>query len=183
MSCATMPWTGGQESNLLAEARQGDTQAFVELIEPSAEAVYRRARRVTGNSADAEDVRQETLLKAYTRLGQFAGNQKNELEFRAWVSRIGANTSIDFLRRRSKMKSQPLEWESESTEASQPRAFVAAGENPEVRFAKRELSALISKAILTLEPELRRVCLLRDVLEYSTQEVADRLEISQLAVR
>lgn len=181
---STLPsfWSDNQ-SGLLADARRGDRRAFAEIIQPSADAVYRRARRVTGNSADAEDVCQETMLKAFARLGQFEGHHKNEAEFRAWVARIGANTSIDFLRRRSKAKTQPLEWESENSEGVLVKEFAADGENPEERYAKRELSNLVSRAIVTLEPELRQVCLLRDLLEYSTQEVAERLGISLLAVR
>jgi DNA-directed RNA polymerase specialized sigma24 family protein len=61
---------------------------------------------------------------------------------------------------------------------------VAAREdNPEERFARREMRKLMAVAITQLAPELRQVCLLRDVLQYSTQEVAERLGISAMAVR
>jgi len=59
----------------------------------------------------------------------------------------------------------------------------AREDNPEERFARREMRKLMANAITQLAPELRQVCLLRDVLQYSTQEVAERLGISAMAVR
>jgi DNA-directed RNA polymerase specialized sigma24 family protein len=56
-------------------------------------------------------------------------------------------------------------------------------DNPEERFARREIRKLMSDAIGQLSPELRQVCLLRDVLQYSTQEVSEKLHISAMAVR
>jgi hypothetical protein len=59
----------------------------------------------------------------------------------------------------------------------------ARDDNPEERFARREMRKLMADAITQLSPDLRQVCLLRDVLQYSTQEVAARLRISAMAVR
>jgi Sigma-70, region 4 len=59
----------------------------------------------------------------------------------------------------------------------------ASGHNPEEQLARREMRKLMSDAIAQLPRDLRRACLLRDVLQYSTQEVADRLSISAMAVR
>jgi DNA-directed RNA polymerase specialized sigma24 family protein len=61
--------------------------------------------------------------------------------------------------------------------------LTAPEDNPEERYARREMRARVAKAITRLGPELRQVCLLRDVLQYSTQEVAQRLRISTVAVR
>jgi len=71
------------------------------MVSPYLPTLYRRARGLTGNAADAQDVSQETVLKAWSRLGQFAGKQDDPIDdFRAWISRIAANTSIDLLRQR-----------------------------------------------------------------------------------
>lgn len=186
MSTLAISLAGETEKKLLEEARLGDGAAFAEMILPSAQAVYRRARHATGNAADAEDVRQETVLKAYSRLGQFAGAGKGQvgaLEFRAWVARIGVNASIDLLRKRAKQKTQSLEWNAETEERHTPKEPADGTDNPEERYARREMCKLMVRAIRTLEPDLRQVCLMRDILEYSTQEVAERLGISQLAVR
>src|SRR5580658_4118429 len=74
---------------LLLRARAGDREAFVEMVSPHLETMSRRARRLTGNAADAEDVSQEALLKAWSRLEQFSGKQdENADDFRAWLARI-----------------------------------------------------------------------------------------------
>ncbi len=131
-------------SSLLARARKGSPEAFGEMVSPYLPVLYRRARGLTGNAADAEDVSQEAVLKAWSRLEQFAGKQDESIDdFRAWISRIAANTSIDLLRQRRDGK-------------------IASLDHP---------------------PDLRQACLLRDVLHYSTQEVATRLGISVVAVR
>src|ERR1700756_5978171 len=91
----------GPASKLLAEARSGNAEAFATMVSPYMPALYRRARGLTGNAADAQDVSQETVLKAWSRLEQFAGKQDESIDdFRAWISRIAANTSIDLLRQR-----------------------------------------------------------------------------------
>ncbi len=88
-------------ARLLAQARKGNPEAFAEMVSPYMPTLYRRARGLTGNAADAQDVSQETVLKAWSRLGQFAGRQDESIDdFRAWISRIAANTSIDLLRQR-----------------------------------------------------------------------------------
>src|SRR4029077_21291393 len=95
---------------LLAQARRGNRDAFAHMVSPYVPALNRRARGITGNSADAEDVSQETLLKAWMRLEQFTGKQLESADdFRAWLSRIGTNTSIDLLRQRRDGKVSSLE--------------------------------------------------------------------------
>src|SRR5947209_15499896 len=85
----------GQRS-LLARARSGSPEAFAEMVSPHLPTLYRRARGLTGNAADAEDVSQEAVLKAWSRLEQFAGKQDESVDdFRAWISRIASNASID----------------------------------------------------------------------------------------
>jgi DNA-directed RNA polymerase specialized sigma24 family protein len=61
--------------------------------------------------------------------------------------------------------------------------IAAREENPEERYARREMRSLLARAITQLAPDLRQVCLLRDILQYTTQEVAERLGISTVAVR
>jgi RNA polymerase sigma factor (sigma-70 family) len=172
-------------TGLLAQARQGDPEAFTEMVSPYMPTVYQRARRLTGNPADAEDVSQEALLKAWSRLEQFSGNDDEPAagDFRAWISRIGANSSIDLLRQRRDAKMVSLEERRSPEEETLGNGIPAREDNPEERCARREMGRLLADAIVRLPADLRRVCLLRDVLRYSTQEVADRLGISIVAVR
>jgi len=195
MSAAPLTFTGlgfselngipRRKPSLLTQARQGNREAFAEMVSPHMPTVYQRARRMTGNTADAEDVSQEALLKAWSRLGQFSGTQdENSDDFRAWLGRIAGNTSIDVLRQRRDGKILSLdEQRNGSEEETWGSRIPARDENPEQQYARREVSRKLANAIGQLPGDLRQACLLRDVMQYSTQEVADRLGISVVAVR
>ena len=161
---------------ILADARLGNGDAFAEMVLPYAPGLYRRALRLTGNAADAEDARQEALLKAFSRLSQFAGQQdEGKDDLHAWVSRITTNASIDLIRQRREGKYISLEEPGFAPEETLGARLPARTDNPEELYARRESRALIAGAIARLAPDLRQICLLRDVLQYSTHEVAARL--------
>src|SRR6187549_2225373 len=80
----------------VALARDGDSEAFRALVERHSRAVFRLAHRMTGNASDAEDVVQETFLKAYRQLSRF----ESRANFGTWVHRIAVNCSIDLIRAR-----------------------------------------------------------------------------------
>src|SRR5216110_738133 len=175
---------GGTRASLLAQARQGDRESLAKLILPYTPRLYLGALRLTRNPADAEDVRQDAFLKAMTRLEQFAGKPgENRDDLHAWVSRIAANASIDVIRKRRDGRLFSLDEPSGTGEETLGSNFRAREDNPEERFARREMRAYMAEAIRQLPPDLRQVCLLRDVLQYSTHEVARRLRISAMAVR
>ena len=171
---------------LLREAQRGNRESLAQLILPYAAGLYRGALRLTRNPADAEDARQEVFLKVIGRLGQFSGRgTKDECrdDLHAWVSRIGANASIDILRKRRAGKLLSMDEPTGQGEETVGNGIAARRGNPEERFARREMRKRMAESIRQLAPELRYVCLLRDVMEYSTQEVADRLGVSSLTVR
>ena len=80
----------------VALARDGDSEAFRALVERHSRAVFRLAHRMTGNASDAEDVVQETFLRAYKQLSRF----ESRADFRTWMHRITVNCSIDLIRAR-----------------------------------------------------------------------------------
>ena len=88
-----MPHT---DAAAVALARDGDSEAFRALVERHSRAVYRLAHRMTGTPQDAEDVVQETFLKAYRQLGRF----ESRANFSTWLHRIAVNCSIDLIRSR-----------------------------------------------------------------------------------
>src|SRR5262245_49030001 len=88
-----MPHT---DTAAVALARDGDSDAFRALVDRHSRAVYRLAHRMTGNPQDAEDVVQETFLKAYRQLGRF----ESRANFGTWLHRIAVNCSIDLIRGR-----------------------------------------------------------------------------------
>ena len=83
------------ESALVAKAREGDAAAYSELVGRYERKIFRLAKHITQNDEDAEDVLQETFLKAYEHLGDFQGQSK----FYTWVVRIAVNESRRKLRR------------------------------------------------------------------------------------
>src|SRR5579871_5706024 len=81
---------------ILARARQGDEDAFRALVEQHSRSVFRLAYRMTGNEQDAEDVVQESFLRAYKQLGRF----ESRANFGTWIYRITANCCVDLMRAR-----------------------------------------------------------------------------------
>ena len=79
---------------VLARARQGDSEAFRALVERHSRSVFRLAYRMTGNEQDAEDVVQESFIRAYRQLGRF----ESRANFGTWLYRIVANCSVDLMR-------------------------------------------------------------------------------------
>ena len=164
----------------LAAARRGNHDAFVALISPHAANLRRLARSFTRNAEDAEDVCQQSLLKAFTKLNHFASaNEVATAEFRSWLAKITANSAIDFLRRTRSARMVALE---ECDHLQKPDAD-SWGENPEASYARRERSRIILEAVAALPAGLRRVCMLRNLEELSTKEVADRLGLPAVTVR
>src|SRR5262245_12398752 len=89
-------WMPQTDAATVALARDGDSEAFRALVERHSRAVYRLAHRMTGSAQDAEDVVQETFLKAYRQLNRF----ESRANFSTWLHRIAVNCSIDLIRSR-----------------------------------------------------------------------------------
>ncbi|HKE25517.1 MAG TPA: sigma-70 family RNA polymerase sigma factor [Bryobacteraceae bacterium] len=170
---------GTDESVLLSQAREGDTRAFGELVRRYEGKIFRLAQHITQNREDAEDVLQETFLKAYEHLDQFQGQSK----FYTWVVRIAVNQALMKLRRRKTDKSVSLDETIDTGEDTIVREIAAWDEDPEQRFSREELGELLDSAIQSLEPPYRSVFVLRDMEELSTEETAEALDLSVPAVK
>jgi RNA polymerase sigma-70 factor (ECF subfamily) len=170
---------GIDESQLVAQAREGDTGAFNDLVRRYQAKIFRLAQHVTQNREDAEDVLQETFLKAYEHLDQFKGDSK----FYTWIVRIAVNQALMKLRRRKTDKSTSLDETIDTGEDTVTREIAAWGEDPEQRFTRQELGEILDSAIDSLEPLYRSVFVLRDIDELSTEETAEALGLSVPAVK
>ena len=160
--------------------RRGNSDAFVALVSPHVSNLRKLARSFTRNAEDADDVCQQSLLKAFTKLHHFASTKGVATAgFRSWLTKITANSAIDFLRRSRNARMVALE---ECDHFEKPVAH-SWGENPEASYARRERSRIILKAVAALPAGLRRVCMLRNLEELSTKEVADRLGLPAVTVR
>ena len=170
---------GIDESPLVARAREGDARAFGELVKQYEGKIFRLAQHVTQNREDAEDVLQETFMKAYEHLDQFQGNSK----FYTWIVRIAVNQALMKLRRRKTDRSVSLDETIDTGEDTVVREIAAWGEDPEQQFSREELGSILDSAIQGLEPPYRSVFVLRDIDELSTEETKSRLLRARLQLR
>lgn len=132
----------------IEKAQRGDHDAFRSLVERHTQAVYRVAWRITGNTIDAEDMVQETFLRAWRQLGKFDGRAA----FGTWVHRIAANCSLDHIRARK--------GKVEATE--DPLARVPhGGPSPERLAQSAEITGLLMPALDELTEMERAAFILR----------------------
>src|SRR5437868_10756444 len=112
--------TAGELPAVLTRARRGDSEAFRMLVERHSRTAFRLAFRMTGNEQDAEDVVQESLLKAYRHLGRF----ETRSDFGTWLYRIVANCAVDVIRSRQLRQKhtwpEPFEQATSSRPSTQP---------------------------------------------------------------
>lgn len=168
--------TGGAESDdvLISRIRAGETACFEMLMRRHNERIYRTVRAVLGDDADVEDVMQQAYVSAYQHLDRFEGRSR----FSTWLTRIAINEAYARLRRRHRV--QPAPWEDDDAMADEPEA---AGPTPEQVAARREMQALLERAIDTLSVPNRTVFVLRAVEGLTTAETAECLKISEDAVK
>src|ERR1700684_2408762 len=154
------------ESILVAQAREGDKVAFGELVRRYEGKISRLAQHITQNREDAEDVLQETFLKAYEHLDQFQGNSK----FYTWVVRIAVNQALMKLRKRKTDRSVSIDEGIDTGEDVVVREIAAWDDNPEQQYSREEMNKILSSAVDSLAPPYRAVFVLRDVEDLSTEE-------------
>lgn len=175
-----MPTHLENEATLVAEARRGQAEAFATLVRQYDRNIFRLALNITGHREDAEDVLQDTFLKAYQKLDQFHGDSR----FYTWLVRIAVNESLMKLRKRRGDKTISLDEPVEGGDAGTlVREVVDWRDTPEQRFAGQELREILNQALAGLEPTFRTVVVLRDVENLSTEETADLLNLSIPAVK
>lgn len=159
------------------KARRGDSEAFRALVVRHSRLLFRLAYRLTGNEQDAEDVVQETFLKAYRRLDQF----ESRANFGSWLYRIAANGAMDVLRARARRDEQPL---AHGPAEEDERAPLPATDPGPDRIAQgAELRRRIGAALSRLSPLERAAFVLRHFEELSTREIGVALGIENGAVK
>ena len=171
--------TGIEESTLVSQTREGNAAAFGELVRRYERKIFRLAQHVTQNREDAEDVLQETFMKAYEHLDQFKGDSK----FYTWIVRIAVNQALMKLRRRKTDKTVSIDETIDTGEDTVVREIAAWDENPEQQYSRDELGGILDNAVRSLEPLYRSVFVLRDIEELSTEETAEALGLSVPAVK
>ncbi len=171
----------GTECNDLAlvhASQDGDVAAFGELVKRYDRKLFRIARHITQSSEDAEEVVQDTFVKAFQHLSRFRGDSK----FSTWVIRITLNEALMRLRQKRVAREVSLE-SPHSEEDNLPLDFADWAPNPEQLYRAAELEAILRKALRKLSPASRMVFVLRDIEGLSLEQTAEALSLSVGAVK
>ncbi|MCC6221264.1 MAG: sigma-70 family RNA polymerase sigma factor [Deltaproteobacteria bacterium] len=159
-----------EDLSLVERAKGGDVSAFRELVERYQQKVQAVAMSVSCSFEEAEDIAQETFLKAFRSLSSF----RNECSFYTWIYRIAYNLSIDHMRKRYKQLETSLECSKVLDKISNATQSVAVnGQRPDKNFETAELGSQIQEAIENLSAEHRAVILLREVEGLSYAEISE----------
>ncbi len=163
-----------EQGTLLAAAQAGDERAFRDLVEPHRRALEIHAYRMLGSPHDAEDVVQETLMRAWRTLERFEGRASIE----TWLYRIATNACLDELERRPR-RPEPVHPYPDQRLLDAATPVV----DPEARYAEREgIELALLTAIQRLPGRQRAILILRDVLGWTATEVSELLESTVAAV-
>jgi RNA polymerase sigma-70 factor (ECF subfamily) len=154
------------DEQLIAAAHDGDLNAFNQLVERYERLVYAVCYRLLGNAQRAENVTQETFIRAYAALCQFRGGA-----FRSWLLRIATNQSYDLLRQERRRTSDSLDALPVEVE---PRWTTGTPADDPVHFAERsELGRRLENALAELPDDQRLVVILSDIHGYPYGEIAE----------
>lgn len=167
------------DSVLVSEAKAGSYAAFEELVNRYEKKIYRLGLNLTGSPEDAEDVLQESFLKAFEHLPEFRADSR----FYTWLVRIAINEGLMKLRKRRSDRLVPIEDAVGEEGEVIPREFKDWKPNPEQVYAQAEIEAILQNAAASLAPGLRTVFLMRDVQGLSTEETATLLNLTAGAVK
>ena len=170
-----MPLT---DAAAVALARDGDSEAFRALVERHSRAVYRLAHRMTGSPQDAEDVVQETFLKAYKQLGRF----ESRANFGTWLHRIAVNCSIDLIRSRAHRETGHEAQDLEVLGASVDRTD-AVGASPERLVLSTQVQERVQTAMASLSRMERAAFVLRHFEGQSIEEISGALGLKTNAAK
>lgn len=168
--------TALSDAEVVERVRAGDAALFEILMRRYNQRVYRAARAILGDDAEAEDVMQEAYVRAYTHIDQFAGRAA----FSTWLTRIAVHEAL--ARRRRSGRYEHLDPEADAPRREAP-APSAAGRDPERHMFEGEMKELLESAVDALPGDYRATFVLREVEGLSTAETAESLGVSEDVVK
>ena len=157
------------DADLAVAARTGSGDACTALVRRFERPVYNLVARLVQDPALAEDLTQDAFLKMFRGLGQYDAS----LRFSSWLFRIAHNTAIDHLRQRRVLLATPRV--DEDGDEMDPLAGLPdlRGDSPEQAATRRQVAAVLDRAIDTLRPEYRAVVVLRHHEDLDYEEIAE----------
>jgi RNA polymerase sigma-70 factor (ECF subfamily) len=163
-----------RDEELVDRSKNGDINAFEELVCLYERKIYSLTYRLLGNHEDANDFAQEAFLKAFQAIKNFRG----EASFLTWISRIATNVCRDELRKRYRIKTESLDEKITLDEGEVTKQHVSPEPGPAELYEQRDFQERLQGYINTLSPEFRLALVLRDIHGYSYEEIAKELECS-----
>lgn len=160
------------ENQWIARARQGDDQAFAQLVEVYQRPVFNVCYRMLGDRAEAEDAAQETFIRAYTRLASYDPERK----FSSWLLAIASHYCIDRLRRQ---RFGLVSWD----DLPPWRWLPTTDPEPEEVTLRHEVQKQVQELLAKLPPDYRAAVVLRYWHELSYEEIAELLDSTLPAVK
>jgi len=168
------------EAELIQRICAGDKEAFYALVQPCERGVFTAAMSILNNVADAEEVAQEAVLKAFSALPRFRG----ESRFSTWLIQITINEARLKLRKDRRHLYESID-EQQTDEAGDafPKDFADWREIPSEELQRQELREALQRALQSLPQKYREVLILRDIQHLNIQETAQVLGITVASVK
>jgi RNA polymerase sigma-70 factor, ECF subfamily len=166
------------EANQIRLILDGNVDAFCDLVTPHRRGLYLKALSIVGSEADAEEVAQNAVFKAFNKLSQF----RHDSQFRTWLISITINEARMWLRANRRFKHESLDHEDGDGPTLRTE-IVDSRENPFQVWERKQVRRAILKALSLLSSRNRQVFILRDVHLLSISETAKTLDISESKVR
>lgn len=168
------------EAECIRRILAGEKHLFHDLIRPLERGIYFMLYSLLKNEAEAEDAAQETAIKVYQNLHLFRG----DAQFRTWVLSIARNEGLGRLRKQASRREDSLEAETDEQSGDYTPAILTSWrEIPLEELERKELGAILRKAIEGLPAIYRNVVMLRDIEEMDVRETAAALGIQEGAVK
>ena len=169
------------DADLVARAGRGQAVAFEAIMRRHNRLLFRSARGVVDDDAEAQDVVQETYLRVFSKLPSFRG----DCALGTWMARIAINIALDTQRRRGRIvRFDDIEELHARPDQEEMMSFNApANTSPDAQVERSQMRALLQRAIDSLPPKYRSVFILRAVQEMSVDETASCLELTEAVVK
>jgi len=162
---------GWTDQEVVGRVLAGETELYEIIMRRYNQRLYRVVLSILRNEDETEDVMQETYVRAYQHLNQFAGRAL----FSTWLTRIAVHEALARLQKRKRIQS----FDTNSDEGGFSVNPASPALDPEQTTSKAELSSMLEQAVLALPEQYRTVLMLRDVEEMSTAETAAALRLSE----
>jgi len=168
-----------EDEILVAAARSGDRNAFDHLTHRHSRRTFCKVYRITKNWQDAEDVLQDSLMKAFLHIHTF----ESKASFSTWFTTIAINTALMLLRKRRRMSGVTIDATGDEAGLCGENQLRDEHEDPEQLCAREQRAYLLKGAILQLQKGLRNAVELQQGSDLSVKEIAANLGISESAVK